>query len=223
MDREAWCAAVHEVARSWTWLTDWNELNWTELKVHNTCNLLESPWNNALSSSVRKLFSMKRVPTAKKVRDHWSREIFGKEQNICMTQIPLNLVFSSSVGFEHSLDGIKQTLLNKSRLVKSFFIQSFKSIYWVLRCIMSCSRHWIPEFCLLNTLLCSKVLVYDQKDLLVTSFINAWEHILWKRHCIAKCAFHHSFIGETRHKLETMHWYVPINFKEKQNKIWQCL
>ena len=27
MDREAWCAAVHWVAKSWTWLSDWTELN----------------------------------------------------------------------------------------------------------------------------------------------------------------------------------------------------
>ena len=29
MEREAWRAAVHGVAKSWTWLSDWTELNWT--------------------------------------------------------------------------------------------------------------------------------------------------------------------------------------------------
>ena len=30
MDREAWRAAVQEVARSQTWLSNWTELNWTQ-------------------------------------------------------------------------------------------------------------------------------------------------------------------------------------------------
>ena len=30
MDREAWRAAIHWVAKSWTWLSDWTELNWTD-------------------------------------------------------------------------------------------------------------------------------------------------------------------------------------------------
>ena len=32
MDREAWHAAIHGVAKSWTQLSNWTEMNWTELK-----------------------------------------------------------------------------------------------------------------------------------------------------------------------------------------------
>ena len=31
MEREAWCAVVHGVAKSWTQLSDWTELNWVEV------------------------------------------------------------------------------------------------------------------------------------------------------------------------------------------------
>ena len=34
MDREAWRAAIHGVAKSRTWLSDWTELNWSQKKVH---------------------------------------------------------------------------------------------------------------------------------------------------------------------------------------------
>ena len=33
IDREAWHAAFHGVAKSWTWLSDWTELNWAESHV----------------------------------------------------------------------------------------------------------------------------------------------------------------------------------------------
>ena len=35
MDREAWHAAVHGVAKSQTWLSNWTELNWIELFLFN--------------------------------------------------------------------------------------------------------------------------------------------------------------------------------------------
>ena len=43
MDREAWCAAVHWVAKSWTRLSDWTKLIWRE-KYFSTHNLLTSKW-----------------------------------------------------------------------------------------------------------------------------------------------------------------------------------
>ena len=35
MDREAWYAAVHGVANSWTWLSDWTELNYLMIECEH--------------------------------------------------------------------------------------------------------------------------------------------------------------------------------------------
>ena len=43
MDREAWRAAIHGVAKSRTWLSDWTELNLNNVKLYNSLDHLRFP------------------------------------------------------------------------------------------------------------------------------------------------------------------------------------
>ena len=55
MDREAWRAEVHGVARSWTWLREWTELNWTEYFFYilvNWGNIQENVWPKSVRQPV---------------------------------------------------------------------------------------------------------------------------------------------------------------------------
>ena len=45
IDREAWIAAVHGVAKSQTWLSDWNELNWLNWHLAGVSDSKESACN----------------------------------------------------------------------------------------------------------------------------------------------------------------------------------
>ena len=54
MDREAWCAAVHVVEKSWTWLSDWTELNWMNTWM-NKLKLCYAPGSCLLDRWVFKL------------------------------------------------------------------------------------------------------------------------------------------------------------------------
>ena len=44
MDKEAWCASVHGVTKSWTWISDWTELNLysqsREMYESSSCSIL---------------------------------------------------------------------------------------------------------------------------------------------------------------------------------------
>ena len=47
MDREAWRAAIHGVAKSRKWLSDWTELNWTDTLGFAGGSAVKNPPANA--------------------------------------------------------------------------------------------------------------------------------------------------------------------------------
>ena len=59
MDREAWHAVIHGVAKSQTWLSDWTELNWTDTYTVIE-NKTESKWSKIPSQEPIKIQEIKR-------------------------------------------------------------------------------------------------------------------------------------------------------------------
>ena len=53
MDRKAWCATVHGVAKSWTWLSNWTELNWLTSSV---LKILSTVYSGSLLLLLKQLF-----------------------------------------------------------------------------------------------------------------------------------------------------------------------
>ena len=56
VDREAWRAAIHGVAKSQTRLSDWTELNWTELKPFTYIMIIGTIWLKLTKHSILYLF-----------------------------------------------------------------------------------------------------------------------------------------------------------------------
>ena len=101
MDMEAWCAAVHRVAKSWIRLSDWIELNWTHITAWTICLLPELyltvpphhpwkclPWNQFLVP--------KRMGTTDLINRIWrcSQETKVREIHLCTLPWPC---YSSTV------------------------------------------------------------------------------------------------------------------------------
>ena len=69
--REAWCAAIHGVAKSWTWLSNWTELNWTSTNV-----LIPASGTNVLNPGVHEV-TKSRTRLSDWTRLNWT-EVKGK-------------------------------------------------------------------------------------------------------------------------------------------------
>ena len=85
-DREAWCAVGHGVAKSWTWLSDWTELNWIcKQPTQNTGEW----WNRQYKTSSRaegmkgslqtKLFLLSFPPCLPFLSFSWGHLLSAKE------------------------------------------------------------------------------------------------------------------------------------------------
>ena len=59
MDKEAWHAAVHGVAKSWTWLSNWTELNWKfwRLKKNSKMTTVQKALTHINKSGVKSIDS----------------------------------------------------------------------------------------------------------------------------------------------------------------------
>ena len=90
IDKEAWCAAVHRVPKSQTWLSDWTELKWNQLYFNTKRKRL-------MKSSIcvpKKLFyGHKRLPIA-----HWLVKLWNK---IVYEAIIINKANSKDIWVDH--------------------------------------------------------------------------------------------------------------------------
>ena len=92
MDRVAWRAAVHRVAKSWTQLSDWTESNWT-LQSHLS-NVQDSVWRNQKDLSIP---PSQVSPECVKVTI-WGKNLRFKQASSCLImqlargQLPISVI-----------------------------------------------------------------------------------------------------------------------------------
>ena len=61
MDRESWRAVVHGVAKSWTWLSDWTELNWRIKEYGNSIIVPDTLFSNSFYDGLSKKFILLKI------------------------------------------------------------------------------------------------------------------------------------------------------------------
>ena len=101
MDREAWGAAIHGVAKSQTWLSDWAELNWTET-VHKNADLREEV---LVAVQRLKMYIVKELKLRQSVQGPLRRRTLSLMLSLDLVQqcvLPKNWPFFRSVTNDHT-------------------------------------------------------------------------------------------------------------------------
>ena len=136
MDREAWCAAVHGVTKSRTWLSDWTELSWlkNEEAIVKHLPTMQETWVQSLGGE---------DPLEKEMATHFSILAW----RIPWTEEPGRLQFMGSqrVGHNwatpltHSLTNYRRHILFKYQLSHLTKLTIFWAIKQVLTNFKLCS------------------------------------------------------------------------------------
>ena len=112
MDREAWCAVIHGVAKSQTWLSDWTELNCTYPMYHGC----------PACSDKQRIFDCS---------TNWTNDLvlsdtgIGKDSNVWVPQTQSTSVQNSLFGLLQNKIGMSWHMMSKSR-----------RMHWVLEQVM---------------------------------------------------------------------------------------
>ena len=149
MDRKAWHAAVHSVAKSWTWLSDLTELYWTRLVIaflpRSKCLLIS--WLQSPSAVILEPPKIKSVIVSI-VSPSISHEVMGQD---AMTFIFWMLGFKPAFSLS-SFNFIKRlfsfSLLSAIRAVSSAYLMLliFLPAVLILACVSSCPAFHMMYF-----------------------------------------------------------------------------